>query len=52
MTRLSQERQAGDEVEITPEMVEAGLAVLQNYDERFESQTETVKRIFFAMKNA
>ena len=45
-----EKRQAG--VEVTPEMIEAGLNVLQGYDEGFDSQAEVVKRIFTVMTEA
>jgi hypothetical protein len=38
-----------DEIEITPEMIEAGVSELCAYDHRFESMEGCVERIFTAM---
>ena len=43
----SQKRQAGDEV--TPEMIEAGMAAWSKYDERFESPDEMIERVYREM---
>ena len=40
------------EIEITPEMIEAGLAEFFAYDSRFQSEEEAVKRIYGAMEKA
>ncbi len=42
-------RQAGPDVEITPEMIEAGIEVFSNYSDRFDSGDELVKNIYRAM---
>ena len=49
--RISPERQvsATDEIEITPEMIEAGLEEFGTYDSRFDVEEDVVKRIFLAM---
>ena len=39
------------EVEITPEMIEAGVSELIEYDSRFESTESAVERIYYAMLN-
>jgi hypothetical protein len=41
-----------DEIEITPEMIEAGTLALSKHDEEFESSDEAVVRIFRAMLEA
>lgn len=40
------------EIEVTPEMIEAGAAELADYDERFEFREDAVMRIFLAMCDA
>jgi hypothetical protein len=40
------------EIEITPEMIEAGVAEFGRYDSRFGRPTEAVERIFMAMLSA
>jgi hypothetical protein len=40
------------EIEITPNMIEAGVAALGKYDLRFGRPTEAVERIFTAMLSA
>ena len=37
------------EIEVTPEMIEAGIAVLFDYDPAFSNEAETVSRIFSTM---
>jgi hypothetical protein len=37
------------EIEITPEMIEAGASALFDHDSRFEGEEEAVARIFRAM---
>jgi len=37
------------EIEITPEMIEAGLREFYKYDSRFDPEEEAVVRIFNAM---
>jgi hypothetical protein len=37
------------EIEVTPEMVEAGVAEISNYNLDFETREEAVMRIFTAM---
>ena len=34
-----------DEIEITPEMIEAGIVVFSSFDERYESPCECVSEI-------
>jgi hypothetical protein len=38
-----------DEIEITPEMIEAGLDEFVAYDDRFHFEEDAVRRIFRAM---
>ena len=38
-----------DEIEITPEMIEAGTLELASYDPEFESIEEAAKRVYRAM---
>lgn len=38
-----------DEIEITPEMIRAGVQALSEFDPRFESESDAVARIFSAM---
>jgi len=38
-----------DEIEITPEMIEAGVYKLRRFDERFHSYERGVRDIFTAM---
>lgn len=40
----------GHEIKITPEMIEAGIASLFEFDSRFESEEECVTRVFRAME--
>jgi hypothetical protein len=40
------------EIEVTPEMIEAGVGMLCAYDERFVSMEEAVTAIFKAMVEA
>ena len=37
------------EIEITPEMIEAGVLALCSFDPRFEDEEEAVRRIFSEM---
>lgn len=37
------------EIEITPEMIEAGLGAWSDFDERFESPEEMIERVYRAM---
>lgn len=41
-----------EEIEITPEMIEAAIPILFDYDPRFSNEAETVSRIFVAMLGA
>jgi len=41
-----------DEIEITPEMIEAGLHEFYTYDSRFDPEEDAVSRIFRAMIQA
>ena len=43
-------RHSTDEIEITPEMIEAGCFAWNTYDSRFEDLDAVVKRIFSAMR--
>ena len=38
-----------DEIEITPEMIEAGIGALVSYDPRFDLEEDAVKKIFLVM---
>ena len=42
----------GEGTEITPEMIDAGCGVLDEYDARFEADFEIVARIYSAMGQA
>lgn len=42
-------RDATDTLEITPEMIEAGVSVLTRFDNRFHSEEECVERIYRIM---
>jgi hypothetical protein len=46
------EKTLGDEIEITPEMVEAGIAALVAFNHDFESEEAAAIRIFRAMARA
>ena len=37
------------EIEVTPEMIEAGVEALVGYDPRFDLEEDAVKKIFLAM---
>ncbi len=39
-----EKRQAGAGIEVTPEMIEAGIDLLVSYDPRFESEEDFVRR--------
>lgn len=39
-----------EEIEITPEMIEAGVAELFKFDPRFRSEDEAVRAIYLAMR--
>jgi hypothetical protein len=41
-----------EEIEITPEMIEAGVSVLLAADYRFESHADVVKDILRAVRNS
>ena len=43
---------SGDEVEVTPEMIDAGALALSEYDRELESLEEGATRIFLAMRKA
>lgn len=47
-------RQAGDtaEIEITPEMIEAGCRALASYSERLDGDEEGACRVYRAMERA
>ena len=49
MIKTPEDRQAGAEIEVTPEMIDAGLAAMASYDCRFEPPDAAVVRIFRAM---
>ena len=51
MMDRSEKPQSGerDEIKITPAMIEAGCAVLDDYDRRFDADYEIVARIYSAM---
>jgi hypothetical protein len=40
-----------EEIEITPEMIEAALPILWDYDPRFGNEKDIVCRIYEAMNN-
>ena len=40
------DRPALVEIRVTPEMIEAGLAAWSEYDERFESLSEMIVRVY------
>ena len=42
-------RQAGDEIEITPDMVKAGVRELVNFDQDHDSGYVFICRVFIAM---
>ena len=44
------ERQTGDEIEITPAMIEAGEEVFLSFDSRFEREGDCVVRLYEAME--
>lgn len=39
-------------IEVTPEMIEAGVREMSSYDSRFEMEEDCVPRIFLAMLSA
>jgi hypothetical protein len=41
-----------DDVEVTPEMIEAGLLELARFDARFQEERDAVRKIFRAMLKA
>ncbi len=49
MIKPPEDRQAGAEIEVTTETIEAGLAAMASYDCRFEPSDAAVVRIFRAM---
>ena len=48
----SEKRQPAAEIEVTPEMVEAGVEVFCAFDRRFDSEDDVVKEIFRVMVGA
>ena len=44
--------QTPENVEITPEMIEAGVAALAYFDPYFELDSEGVEKIYLAMESA
>ena len=42
----------GDEIEITPEMIEAGVEVLRSFNTYFEGEQVWARRVFQAMCEA
>lgn len=38
------------EIEVTPEMIEAGVGEVAGYDDRFETIEEVVERVYRAMR--
>lgn len=49
MTKAPDSLKSTGDVEISPEMIEAGLAAWSEYDERFESSDEMIERVYRAM---
>ena len=49
MIKTPEDRRAGAEIEVTSEMIEAGLAAMASYDCRFEPSDAAIVRIFRAM---
>jgi hypothetical protein len=49
MTKQLERAGAPDEIEVTEEMIEAGVAEIATYNLDFESREEAVERIFVAM---
>ena len=45
-------RQAGDEIEITPAMIEVGEEIFLSFDSRFEREGDCVVRLYEAMEQA
>jgi hypothetical protein len=50
VSRHCERDDSSDEVEITQEMLDAGALALSEYDSRFESDFDAVRRIFLVMK--
>jgi hypothetical protein len=48
---MNKER-GGDEIEVTPGMIKAGIAAWYAYDSRFEDESDAVMAIFLAMMEA
>jgi hypothetical protein len=46
------EANSTDEIEVTPEMIEAGVAAYYGSDRRFDADDEIVTRIFKSMMKA
>jgi hypothetical protein len=46
------EKPTEDDIEITPEMVKAGVTAFLNFDSRFESEVEAVMDIYKALVTA
>ena len=46
------EKPTEDDIEITPEMIKAGVTAFLNFDSRFESEVEAVMDIYKAMVTA
>lgn len=42
--------QAGAEIEVTPEMIEAGVSILFEYDPDFDNERDVVARIYRACR--
>jgi hypothetical protein len=43
---------ATTDIEITPEMIEAGLSAFYDYDSRFEEPRDAIPAIYIAMERA
>ena len=44
--------QAGDKIEITPEMIDAGAAEIMCYDRDYERVSDVARRVYLAMAAA
>ena len=49
---MADPRVPSDKIEITPEMIKAGVTAFLNFDSRFESEVEAVMDIYKAMVTA
>jgi hypothetical protein len=52
IANATNESEEHEEIEITEEMIEAGIAKLMSWNHRFDSEEDAVTRIYLAMVKA